>query len=261
MKEFNFSIFSSDELYTLSDRTVQCMNDSGLEDPFNDKVTECLVSNNADLSKAIGRNLKSELTPEILSADEKRDKCFVGMRDYVYAFRNSTNQSKAEAANRLSAKIENQGWTLYRLSLPKQTASMNALFAELDKPESQADIATLAATDWYADAKNSQTNFESVYQTKVNKESEVNIPLMKESTRYIRFFLKGLYSYIEVNTELTPATYKVISDKLDKIITDVSTIARARQTRKINQKAGNGSSGTTDGSTESGTTDGSTTTN
>lgn len=237
MKETPFSLLTSSEIYTFNERCIQCIKESNINDNFIAQILQQIVGYIAQLVKALGRSLKSEFTPELLNSDEVRDKAFIGFRDFVKAFCNNSDKQKVKAANKLIDIIENQGWSLFKYSMSKETASLQALFGELEKPDAQSAMSTIGALPWFDDLKNAQTAFETIYQSKVAKDTEIDIPLARESVKWLRFYLKGLLNYIEINAILNPTTYKPISDKLDTIITDVTTVARARQTRKMTEKA------------------------
>ena len=104
----------------------------------------------------------------------------------------------------------------------------------LSTPASLKDIESIGATEWFEELKTSQTEFEKVYNSKIDTESAINFPLIKDARDRITKYLKALLSYININTELDPVKYSAIADKIDEIITEIVAIARARETRKGN---------------------------
>ena len=102
----------------------------------------------------------------------------------------------------------------------------------LSTPASLKDIESIGATEWFEELKTSQTEFEKVYNSKIDTESAIDLPLMKEASDRITKYLKAWLSYIGINAELDSVKYGAVSDQIDEIITEIVTIVHACETRK-----------------------------
>ena len=77
-------------------------------------------------------------------------------------------------------------------------------------------------------------DFERVYNLKIDTESAIDYPLIKDARDRITKYPKAWLSYIEINAELNPGKFGAISVEIDEMIIEIVAIARARETRKGN---------------------------
>lgn len=94
----------------------------------------------------------------------------------------------------------------------------------------------IGATEWFEQLKTSQAEFEKIYNAKIETESAIDFPLVKDSRERIIKYLKGLINYIDINTNLDEAKFVPLKDKIDEIIKEIVAIIRARETRSENKK-------------------------
>lgn len=95
-------------------------------------------------------------------------------------------------------------------------------------------IETLSEPAWYAKLKEEQSKFEQIYKDKIDAESEKNSPQIKAIKKKLSKYLNALLTYVEMKAELNAEKFSPLAGKLDEIITDIVSIAKARQTRKGN---------------------------
>ncbi len=234
MKTLPFTLLNSNELYAIANRIAEACK---LTTPGNEylmKLCTHIIEANNELRRGLGRTFNSEFTSVLMLADEKRDNAFIGLRDYIRACCNSGDALKDKAANDLSLMLENVGNTIYSLPYGAETTKLEVLFEKFSTSASQEELAAITAIDWLERLKARQTDFENVYQSKVEAEAGIDFPLLKKSKDTITFYLKGLLSYIETNSKNEPAQFSSIEDKINDIITDAVSLARSRATRKEN---------------------------
>jgi len=186
---------------------------------------------NNDLPKGLGKSLNSDFTPLLLFQDRVRDNAFIGFRDYASSFSHSADEAKATAGKNITGIFETTGNSAYALGYSVETAKLNSLILNLSAPASLKDMESIGATEWFEALKTSQTEFEKVYNSKIDIESAIDLPLIKEARDRITKYLKALLSYIGINAELDSVKYGAVSDKIDEIITEIVTIVHARETR------------------------------
>ncbi len=231
MKTLPFRLLTSNELYAIANRIVEACKLTVSENEYLMKLCVFILEANSDLRKGLGRTFNSAFTSVLLLADERRDGSFIGLRDYIHACCNSGDDVKDEAARNLFIIVEAVGNTIYALPFAAETTKMDVLFEKFDAPVAREAISTIAATDWLERLKARQVDFEKVYQSKIETEADVNLPLVKNSKEAITNYLKGLFAYITTNVINDAAQFGAIEEKIDGIITDALTIARSRATR------------------------------
>ncbi len=236
MKSLPITILTTEEIYTFSERFKELLREAGINDEFVDRMLPVILKENEDLSLVLARVASSIFTKKICNKDNKRDKAFIGLRDYINAFTHSPDEETAEAAIFLKDIIEKRGNTIHKLGNAAESAELNLLFIEMDKPEAQAALEKIVALSWYSNLKTEQVGFEEIYKEKVDTESQIDIPSTKEVRKSVSKILHVLIDYIEINAKYFADTYSSLADKIDELIADTVTVARARQTRKGNKE-------------------------
>ena len=234
MKTLPFSLLNSNELYAIANRIVEACKLSLSDNEYLMKLCVLILVANSDLRRGLGRTFNSEFTSLLLDSDELRDNAFVGLRDYIRSFCNSGDTVKDKAGAYLSEIVSSVGNSIHRMPYATETTKLDVLFEDLDSPAAREALATIMATDWLERLKARQEDFESIYQSKIEADAGIDFPLLKNSKETITFYLKGLLSYIETNSKNEPALFGSTEEKIDSIITDAVSLARARGTRKEN---------------------------
>jgi len=234
MKKLPFSILSSTEIYSVTNRIAEACKLAVKDNEYIKELCELLIEGNNNLRKGLGRTFNSEFTSVLLHYDELRVNAFIGMRDYIHACCNNGDEIKEKAASYLSSILEAVGNTLYSLPYSEESTKLDLLFEKFDASAAREAIATINATDWLERLKTRQADFEKVYHSKVETEAGIDFPLLKTSKNTIKFYLKGLLNYIETNSKKDTARFSSLEDQINEIITDIVTLARARGTRKEN---------------------------
>jgi hypothetical protein len=236
MKNLPFSLLSSNELFTTSSRINEACKSTLNNDVYVSNLCSSIDQGNRDLSKGLGKSLNSDFTPLLLVQDLKRDHAFVGLRDFFTSYSHSSDPAKATAGRNLTAIFENIGNSAYRLGYVVETSKINSLLANLSVPAAVKDMECIGATEWFEQLKTSQSEFEKTYNAKIETDSAIDYPLVKNARDQITRYLKGLMNYIEINTDLDKAKFGPAKDKINEIITEIVAIIRARETRSENKK-------------------------
>ena len=234
MKNLPFSLMNSNEIYTTSCRINEACKVSITGDSFIGTLCINIDQANVDLAKGLGKSLNSDFTPLLLAQDQARDNAFIGFRDYASSYSHSSDSVMATAGRNLTVIIETTGNSIHSMGYAVETAKLNALIANLGTPAALTDMGTIGATKWYDELKTSQDEFENIYKAKIDTESAIDLPLIREARARITRCLRALLSFIDMNGELDTAKFGALNSKIDEIITEITAIARARETRKGN---------------------------
>jgi hypothetical protein len=236
MKDYPHSILSSAELFNSGNRMVDVALKAFPSDSY--IVTLCgkITEGTAMLAKALGKSIVNEYTSPLAQKDRVRDKRFVIMRDYIASFRaDDEDASVAEAYQKLWATIEKLGQTLYSYGYADESAALAALFKDYDTPAQTSRLEQLGATSRYQQLVAAENDFKATSVQKAEASVDINLPLVKTARAQIVAFLLPLLSYIDANAQLGLSVYAEVAAKIDEVIGEVVTTARARQTRETNE--------------------------
>jgi len=98
------------------------------------------------------------------------------------------------------------------------------LIEALKTSSAQQALETIGAIERFEELKSSQDEFEKTYQSKVETESVINYPLVKDSKFRIKKYLKTLLYYIDTNSDLDGVLFGAAKEAINQIITDTVAI-------------------------------------
>lgn len=236
MKALLSSIFSSHEFHTCAMRIDEIIESILPNDPFILKVKPLFKIPLADLTKAIGRTTDSVSVELLGDADDVRDTRYLALRNFCNALTVDKDKNIADAATYLTAIIRELGWSMHRKGKTVETSLLKSMFEKFDKAPASTHLTTTGAQEKYADLKTAQAEFEDTFYSKVDAKTQEVYPLIRSSRQSTLRYLDALLSYIDMLAEIDKADYLVASQKIDEVITELEAIARARITRKENEK-------------------------
>lgn len=181
IKKLRTSFLLPAELVSTASRYVAATADLSAADPFIARITGLLTADIATLNAALTAVRTNKLVDDVAAADATRDDLFVGFRDLIDAHKRRTAPAIVAAYEQIWGIIAQAGTTLYRLGYTEQSGKMEALFAELDKAENQAAIATMHADAIYADLKQAQADFVAIYNDRLQEDTLKDYPTLSEA--------------------------------------------------------------------------------
>lgn len=235
MKKISFSILSHEELLTISTSMSHVLSPLLKTDAYLGQLNAIIKKVVKDLSVALGKDMTSDWTELVKAKDIKRDRAFIGFRDFVKACTNSPELEVQVAAGNIIKVINNKGWTLYKEGYASQSARLDSLFEELETEEGRQALVNVKAEDWYNNLKQAHGDFLEGMQGKTEEEAKDDIPWMSKSRRKLYKYLKALLSYLEMQAELVGDQYAEVARQVDEIVGSAMAVARARQTREANE--------------------------
>lgn len=232
MQSVNFKLLKPEEVHTFTFRILTIASSLIHQDEFLASIYPLLQRENDNLSMALGQVRGSKFTSLLAERDSLRDRLFMGFRYYITAFTFHPDEKIANAAQFLENLVEKRGVTLYNLGYTEETSQLNGLLNDLKSPDAQAALVLIQDNYWVTTLTNAQQEFEALYQEKVETEAIQDLPKLTTSKNNVAHYLSRLLQYIDTNRELNPEKYQSVADKIDEVITDVMTIARARKTKQ-----------------------------
>jgi len=228
------SILSVPDVITITDNVLKIASPFISLDPkignLSDKCRQILDR----LVKNQKSSLKSEYTQELIRLNKRRSRAFLCIRDIIHGISVSLITNDAEKATKLYTILDKLGTSTHRLNYRTETAILMSLFVEFDKPENQQLLADLGIVSYYNSLKETQTEFENTSAQKSGEkavqsnETEAATTILDEMTPA----LTSLVAMMQVYAELEPATYGETYNKIVAVISETTSVARARKTRK-----------------------------
>jgi hypothetical protein len=189
------------------------------------------------MEKVLARVRNNAYTQQLFMRDEGRDQAFVALRDLAKASANRALFEVSQAGVLISDLIKRYGFFLHRLGYTQESTQLQLLIKELDQPTAMAALKIIGAESWFADLKAAQASFEETYHQKVTLDAQEDVPLLRAAKAKLGRHLQLLLDCVGLLEETNePAEISLVVEKLNQVITDDMTPARARKKRNENEK-------------------------
>lgn len=193
-----------------------------------------------DIESAQRYEKKNSFTLTSGEADAYRDRRFnlFKSRAEVNADNVEDEPVQAEKAQQVLDKLAKYGKKVARLSRSKESAVLNAIFAEFDSPENTTLLEEAGLTLLYTKLKDAQAQYEATDRAKVEEAvSKGEYIKPAESAANITYRLEALFSYMDALALDDFPTYESTIMALNEVIDSVMIPARARKSKKKNSEA------------------------
>lgn len=232
LHELSLVLLLPAELLTLASRLIQVCKGALMATPFIQKLLALCEQDRDEMEKVLARVRNSGYTQQLFARDEARDGAFVALRDLVKASVSRALPEVRQAGELISERIKKYGFSLHRLGYTQESTQLQLLIHDLDQSPATEALKTLGAESWYADLKTAQVSFEETYQHKVAVEAQEDFPLLREAKAKLGRHLQLLLDCVGLLEEINESPeIPLIVEKLNMVITDVMTPARARKKR------------------------------
>ncbi|WP_109832650.1 DUF6261 family protein [Reichenbachiella versicolor] len=224
------------ELAETTANYLKAIQEASITDPFVLKIVALLESDLEALQQAIMAVRLNQLVSELSKTDALRDDLFIGFRDLVDANKRRRIETIKEAYAKVWPVIDQAGKNLYKLGYAEQSGKLSALFNELDEEAYQSAITTLNAMDIYTELKQAQTEFNDLYNERLEADQMADYPTLSEARSNIIPHLNALLSTMEIlQSTTTEGEYDEVISLIDGITTAIMTVAKSRKTRSENE--------------------------
>ena len=159
-----YSYFSLANLTALAERFNNLLTAKFPDHPMIAPMLGAIKANMNLAVQAIGSTTKQSLTQEVQTADRKRDNSFRSLRDHVQAGLLRENEPYRLACETLWAEFEKNGLKLYSAPYDEETASLESLIRDLEKPVNLALMETINAVEWKDELDRDNEAFAAVSQ-------------------------------------------------------------------------------------------------
>ncbi len=196
-----------------------------------------LINNGLDkLNDALSAIRINTLIKEAFDLDQIRDSEFIVFRNMIAAYEKSTVPDEKQAYDTLWPVIVKLGTTLYTEGYLEQTARLDTLYREMEKPEKVSALNVLLLTGKLDRLKFADKEFNQVYDSKLEQESKKHYPTIREARKELSPLINDLLPTLRMIAITAPegtdlSWVDLINEQTDQVMTQVA----ARRTRKKNQ--------------------------
>lgn len=233
LTSFPYTGITNNQVLTLADQVNTILTtDLPGDNPFIQDVLGDISQTIGSLERALGRVTKSEYTQDKNALDDARDDLLIGLKKQVKANLRHYKQARREAAAILIEILKRREPSLQGLTFAENTAELDLLFADMDKERPQQALTQLSLTAWYEEVKKVNGQFKALVQEQVNTESSDDTPLLQTTKRDLFFYFRVMFTKIAYYTKKGQDPYPAVMEKIYDLVTDIKTVAGARETRK-----------------------------
>ena len=232
------SILSVSDAISMSERILNVTQPLTALDPKFGSLHSQTSSILARLVKNQKNTTKNSFTDASVLADKDRDCAFICLRDILHGMSVSLIEDTKSKAAKLYAIIDKYGSQIYKLGYKAESATLLSLFREFEQSENQQLLSDLGVIAFYGSLKAAEDKFVSVSQQKSEEktvqtnESEAATTVLKE----LLAELTKLVSMLQLYSQFDSDNYGTAYNQVITYITEINAVARARKTRKQNNK-------------------------
>ncbi len=201
---------------------------------INDELLNALVSNlekvNQELTKSNDLKQSKDGTPDVWDLETLRDR---GLKAFFNIVKGGTfrlNDKFAEQSEKIYEVIERHGLNMHKLPNKKQTATMNSLFNELNKPELIEALKDTGTQVLLNEVKIANQDFLAAFDER-NKDTSgrANLILLIAARTDVRKQLEQIIDYVNtVSKVLSKTVVKKLQTKLGDIISKSNKDIKSR---------------------------------
>jgi len=228
-------LLSSEEFHLLVKGIIDAINKSNIDPALKTKLINKLNENYLNFVNILDRLRKNPLTTKVHFSDGIRDARFLCFRNYVESQLYHWEIANAEAAQLLVEVIQRHGWSLHTGGFTGQTSACNAMLAELKGEKTQEAIEIIKAAEYLQQVESSERDFEILMQERDEqnaKEKPQLINTRKQLYKDLVVVIQSIENLIELNLDEDISALKELNKNVDQIILTITSMARARKTRK-----------------------------
>ena len=180
--------------------------------------------------QAIGSTIKQPLTEIVTAADLRRDNTFRSLRDTIKAGLRRQNEAYRAACEALWIEFEKNGLQLYTIPRDTETAAINSLLADLQKPEHAAHLATTNTTDWLTELDNDNQAYVAASAQRSAERSADDTVRDAEAFKDLKTSLELLENILNTMVAMNdPRGIDTIVAEISQYITEANTAAKQGQ--------------------------------
>lgn len=171
----------------------------------------------------------SDITPELVVLDARRDSALIGIRGLAESYTNHFDAEKKMAGEEILASIEHYGSKIYLKNYVEESTIVRAIVSDFETDQNlQAAVLLLQIQDWVQEMRDANNQFQLKYEERINENSgqETSLDLLRvETTTSYRTLVSFINSYevISPSDDLT-----LLIDRINQTILQYNQIVANR---------------------------------
>jgi hypothetical protein len=225
------SLATVTETADISNNVSVAIEGAALTDEFLTRETQELKSKAAVMVAGIGAERGKELKVEVDEADTRRDTLLMAITQFVKAQLTWNNATTSAAADTILRIIKSHGNNITRASYEKESALLDSILGEFEKPIPSAALVTLNLTTLAGELKAAQTQFKELYQQSATLESGKAVVVAPSSIRKETInVLNTIIDYLNVMYTVNPQGYGNLATNIAELVNSLNSKIRTRRT-------------------------------
>jgi hypothetical protein len=225
------SLATVTETADISNSVSVSIESAALTDDFLTRENQKLKSKAATMVAGIGTERGKALKEKVDDADSKRDSLLIAVTQFLKAQSTWNNAATVEAAETLLNIIRAHGPNIAYASYEKESALLDSILGEFEKPVPAAALVTLNLTTLVSELKTAQTEFKALYQQSATLESGkagiVSPTSIKKETAMV---LNTIVDYLNVMCTVNPRMYQNLANNIAELVNSLNGKIRTRRT-------------------------------
>jgi hypothetical protein len=183
----------------------------------------------------IGKKAGNAVTSQQYQADVNRDSDYTGLFRVVKGLRSHIDPQWAQAASQLHDIFVRHDTDLPTDAYAVESTKLNALLAELLKPENLARARTIGVEPAVMRLDGFQKEFERLSVSNIKGVAENSVPQLREFLAPLRQQVGDLFNVLRAEERRNPGKFKATVDELNQLVTKYQAKAQALKTRGENE--------------------------
>ncbi|MCW3806908.1 DUF6261 family protein [Plebeiibacterium marinum] len=234
LKPIYHHLLTSGEFYAMVNGIKTAIKSSNLSEDKKNQLIAKIDNHLNEFEIAIKRQQSSPLTIEVNQAEQTRDFRFLGFRNLIDSQCYHWQEEIAASAKVIYNIIKRHGWSMHNEGDAKQTSLTKSLLAEINLEINLPHIETTACGEHINQVSIAQKAFEEISIKRDNLEGKEK-PLVMSSRKDLHKDFCSVINALEYEAEFNPnESIKELIDGINQTITNITSTAKARKTRKEN---------------------------
>ena len=231
IREITKSLFTSSEVDTLATNISEEISQFSPGNPSITALNEGLKSALADLKQSRGNSRHNTQTDEVVEADQVRDMGFRAFYKLIEACVLRQNEETQQHAKTVMTHLEKVDRNLPNLGYSEESRELELFFQEMDKVPDELEA--LGAKEWVDEIKVAEEEFIMKRQAKSDEDMEKKALIPTKQARETTVaHLNALCNLLNSFAMARMEGMTDLNTKIDQIVSEVETPARARVSRR-----------------------------
>lgn len=195
---------STKNLATFAQRVLSSSKSGNYKIVENHPLLDILEKKYVQYDEIYTKQTYSKMGKLVAEADEKRDKSFVAIKNFLWGYQQVSSAPNADKAKDLYETLKQFGTNIDRLNYAEETAQLKKLIEEFDKTENKEKLTALSLTTAFDELKAYQKSFETIFAEQAEANAELRkLPSATSIRKELEKSLKAYLDFLSAMQSLT----------------------------------------------------------